>query len=64
MFQDEARFGRILRRAQVLGTLSHAAYVPQAMLTHEYTYAYAAVDACSCFSTRSPSATQMSALLW
>lgn len=43
MFQDEARFGRIndVRRCWAPKPLRP---VCQAMLTHEYTYAYAAVD--------------------
>jgi transposase len=43
MFQDEARFGRIndVRRCWAPQPLRP---VCQAMLTHEYTYAYAAVD--------------------
>jgi transposase len=43
MFQDEARFGRIndVRRCWAPHPLRP---VCQAMLTHEYTYAYAAVD--------------------
>jgi hypothetical protein len=43
MFQDEARFGRIndVRRCWAPHRLRP---VCQAMLTHEYTYAYAAVD--------------------
>ena len=44
MFQDEARFGRIndVRRCW---TPRPVRPLCQAMLTHEYTYAYAAVDA-------------------
>jgi transposase len=44
MFQDEARFGRItdIRRAWAPYPLRP---ICCAMLTHEYTYAYAAVDA-------------------
>lgn len=44
MFQDEARFGRIsdVRRCWVPKPLRT---ICQAMLTHEYTYAYGAVDA-------------------
>ena len=43
MFQDEARFGRIsdVRRCWAPKPLRPLC---QAMLTHEYTYAYAAVD--------------------
>ena len=43
MFQDEARFGRIsdVRRCWAPKALRPLC---QAMLTHEYTYAYAAVD--------------------
>ena len=46
MFQDEARFGRIsdVRRCWAPRPLRP---VCQAMLTHEYTYAYAAVDVCT-----------------
>lgn len=46
MFQDEARFGRIndVRRCWAPRPLRPLC---QAMLTHEYTYAYAAVDALS-----------------
>jgi transposase len=46
MFQDEARFGRIndVRRCWAPKPLRP---VCQAMLTHEYTYAYAAVDVVS-----------------
>jgi transposase len=46
MFQDEARFGRIndVRRCWAPKPLRP---VCQAMLTHEYTYAYAAVDVAS-----------------
>lgn len=46
MFQDEARFGRIndVRRCWAPRPLRP---VCQAMLTHEYTYAYAAVDVAS-----------------
>lgn len=44
MFQDEARFGRIsdVRRCWAPRPLRP---ICQAMLTHEYTYAYGAVDA-------------------
>ena len=44
MFQDEARFGRIndVRRCWAP---KPARPLCQAMLTHEYTYAYAAVEA-------------------
>ena len=43
MFQDEARFGRIndIRRAWAPKPMRP---ICQAMITHEYTYAYAAVD--------------------
>jgi hypothetical protein len=43
MFQDEARFGRIndVRRCWAPKPMRPLC---QAMLTHEYTYAYAAVD--------------------
>ena len=43
MFQDEARFGRIsdVRRCWAPKPLRPLC---QAMLTHEYTYAYAAVE--------------------
>ncbi|MCR2832285.1 transposase [Acidithiobacillus ferrooxidans] len=43
MFQDEARFGRIndVRRCWAPKPMRP---ICQAMLTHEYTYAYAAVD--------------------
>jgi transposase len=46
MFQDEARFGRIndVRRCWAPKPVRP---VCQAMLTHEYTYAYAAVDVAS-----------------
>jgi len=46
MFQDEARFGRIsdVRRCWAPKPLRP---VFQGMLTHEYTYAYGAVDACT-----------------
>ena len=46
MFQDEARFGRILdvRRCWAPKPLRP---ICQAMLTHEYTYAYGAVDVCT-----------------
>ena len=46
MFQDEARFGRIsdVRRCWAPKPIRP---VCQAMLTHEYTYAYGAVDACT-----------------
>lgn len=46
MFQDEARFGRIndVRRCWAPKPVRPLC---QAMLTHEYTYAYAAVDAVS-----------------
>ena len=46
MFQDEARFGRIsdVRRCWAPRPLRP---VCQAMLTHEYTYAYGAVDVCT-----------------
>ena len=46
MFQDEARFGRIndMRRCWAPKPLRPLC---QAMLTHEYTYAYAAVDVAS-----------------
>jgi transposase len=46
MFQDEARFGRIsdVRRCWAPKPLRP---VCQAMLTHEYTYAYGAVDVCT-----------------
>ena len=43
MFQDEARFGRItdIRRAWAPEPMHPMC---KAMITHEYTYAYAAVD--------------------
>ncbi len=46
MFQDEARFGRIsdVRRCWAPYPLRPLC---QAMLTHEYTYAYGAVDVCT-----------------
>ena len=46
MFQDEARFGGIsdVRRCWAPRPLRP---ICQAMLTHEYTYAYSAVDVCS-----------------
>ncbi len=46
MFQDEARFGRIsdVRRCWAPKPLRPLC---QAMLTHEYTYAYSAVDVCT-----------------
>ena len=46
MFQDEARFGRIsdVRRCWAPKPLRP---VCRAMLTHEYTYAYGAVDVCT-----------------
>lgn len=46
MFQDEARFGRIsdIRRCWAPKPLRPLC---QAMLTHEYTYAYSAVDVCT-----------------
>lgn len=46
MFQDEARFGRIsdVRRCWAPKPLRP---VCQGMLTHEYTYAYGAVDVCT-----------------
>jgi len=46
MFQDEARFGRIsdVRRCWAPKPLRP---ICQGMLTHEYTYAYGAVDACT-----------------
>jgi hypothetical protein len=46
MFQDEARFGRIndVRRCWAPKPVRPLC---QAMLTHEYTYAYAAVDVLS-----------------
>lgn len=46
MFQDEARFGRIsdVRRCWAPKPLRP---ICQAMLTHEYTYAYGAIDAAS-----------------
>lgn len=46
MFQDEARFGRIsdVRRCW---TPKPVRSVCQGMLTHEYTYAYGAVDVCT-----------------
>ena len=46
MFQDEARFGRIndVRRCWAPRPVRPLC---QAMLTHEYTYAYAAVDVVS-----------------
>ena len=46
MCQDEARFGRIsdVRRCWAPKPLRP---ICQAMLTHEYTYAYSAVDVCS-----------------
>jgi hypothetical protein len=46
MFQDEARFGRIndVRRCWAPRPVRPLC---QAMLTHEYTYAYAAVDVAS-----------------
>ena len=45
MCQDEARFGRIsdVRRCWAPKPLRP---ICQAMLTHEYTYAYSAVDVC------------------
>ena len=46
MFQDEARFGRISDVRRCWAALPHAEPMCQAMLTHEYTYAYRAVDAC------------------
>ena len=46
MFQDEARFGRIadIRRCWAPKPLRPLC---QAMLTHQYTYAYSAVDVCT-----------------
>ena len=46
MFQDEARFGRIsdVRRCWAPKPLRP---ICQGMLTHEYTYAYGAVDVCT-----------------
>ena len=46
MFQDEARFGRIsdVRRCWAPKPVRPLC---QAMLTHEYTYAYGAVDVCT-----------------
>ena len=46
MFQDEARFGRIadIRRCWAPKPMRPLC---QAMLTHQYTYAYAAVDVCT-----------------
>lgn len=46
MFQDEARFGRIsdVRRCWAPRPVRPLC---QGMLTHEYTYAYGAVDACT-----------------
>ena len=46
MFQDEARFGRIsdVRRCWAPKPLRP---ICQAMLTHEYTYVYGAVDVCT-----------------
>lgn len=46
MFQDEARFGRIsdVRRCWAPKPMRPLC---QAMLTHEYTYAYGAVDVCT-----------------
>lgn len=46
MFQDEARFGRIsdVRRCWAPKPLRP---ICQAMLSHEYTYAYGAVDVCT-----------------
>ena len=46
MFQDEARFGRIsdVRRCWAPYPIRPLC---QAMLTHEYTYAYSAVDVCT-----------------
>lgn len=46
MFQDEARFGRIsdVRRCWAPYPIRPLC---QAMLTHEYTYAYGAVDVCT-----------------
>ena len=46
MFQDEARFGRIadIRRCWAPRPVRPLC---QAMLTHEYTYAYGAVDVCT-----------------
>lgn len=46
MFQDEARFGRIsdVRRCWAPRPVRPLC---QAMLTHEYTYAYGAVDVCT-----------------
>jgi transposase-like protein len=46
MFQDEARFGRIshVRRCWAPKPMRP---ICQAMLTHEYTYAYGAVDVCT-----------------
>ena len=46
MFQDEARLGRIsdVRRCWAPKPLRP---ICRAMLTHEYTYAYGAVDVCT-----------------
>lgn len=46
MFQDEARFGRIsdVRRRWAPKPLRP---ICQAMLTHEYTYVYGALDVCT-----------------
>ena len=46
MFQDEARFGRIadIRRCWAPKPMRPLC---QAMLTHQYTYAYSAVDVCT-----------------
>ena len=46
MFQDESRFGRIsdVRRCWASYPMQSMC---QAMLTHEYTYAYGTVDACT-----------------
>jgi transposase len=46
MFQDEARFGRISDVRRCWAPLPMRPMC-QAMLTHEYTYAYGAVDACT-----------------
>lgn len=46
MFQDEARFGRISDVRRCWAPYPHRP-VCQAMLSHEYTYAYAAVDVAS-----------------
>lgn len=49
MFQDEARFGRIadVRRCWAPKPICPLCPLCQGMLTHEYTYAFGAVDACT-----------------